>query len=175
MCTHPNAQVAAGLRQYLDRGLRHHLLYASEQPAAEAALAGGAVPSDVYGGEHLARLLVKLPELAPVAHMGMQASRSPAHACAPFPPSAPYPCTPHSTHPSAQHVLALEARLAELMARLAELRPLAKFFSTPSEYVPNPDAPPPEARTAALGLGLPPMSPAAAPAAVAPTAVAAPS
>jgi hypothetical protein len=44
------------------------------RPLAPAlqALAGGKPASDVYGGEHLVRLLVKLPELLPVATMGPQ-------------------------------------------------------------------------------------------------------
>lgn len=36
------------------------------------ASAGGLAPSRLYGAEHLLRLLVKLPELMPVCHMGPQ-------------------------------------------------------------------------------------------------------
>jgi hypothetical protein len=36
------------------------------------ALAGGVAPSEVYGAEHLVRLLVKLPELVPVVMMAGQ-------------------------------------------------------------------------------------------------------
>ncbi len=75
------------------------------------SVAPGTCPCDVFGGEHLVRLLVKLPELVPVAHM------SPAH------------------------ILALEARLHELMGMMCELKNQGKFFSTAEEYKPNPHAP----------------------------------
>lgn len=56
-------QVADGLVSYFDKTLVSRLLYTSEWPQAEQALAGGRKPSTVYGAEHLLRLFVKLPEL----------------------------------------------------------------------------------------------------------------
>ena len=35
----------------------------------EQALADGTTPASVYGGEHLLRLLIRLPELLPTAQM----------------------------------------------------------------------------------------------------------
>lgn len=58
---------AAGLSAYFDKSLPHFLLYPSERAQARAALSGGALPSSVYGAEHLLRLLVRLPELLPSA------------------------------------------------------------------------------------------------------------
>ena len=62
---------AAGLSAYFDKALPHCLLYPEERAQARAALAGGALPSAIYGAEHLLRLLAKLPELLP-AVPGMQ-------------------------------------------------------------------------------------------------------
>jgi hypothetical protein len=76
---HPNPTVAAaaaaadaefedfvnGLVAYFDKALSHCLLFPSERAQARAALGGGALPSSVYGAEHLLRLFVKLPELLP--------------------------------------------------------------------------------------------------------------
>jgi hypothetical protein len=76
---HPNPTVAAaaaaadadfedfvnGLVAFFDKSLSHCLLYPCERRQARAALAGGALPSSLYGGEHLMRMFVKLPELLP--------------------------------------------------------------------------------------------------------------
>lgn len=48
------------------------LLLMLPPPACLQAVARGQPASGVYGGEHLVRLLVKLPELVPVATMGPQ-------------------------------------------------------------------------------------------------------
>lgn len=40
------------------------------------AMANGKAPSELYGAEHLVRLLVKLPELLPVAMMAGQVRNS---------------------------------------------------------------------------------------------------
>lgn len=57
--------MVAGLKLYFDKALYHCLLYKSERHQADKVLAGGRVPSSVYGAEHLLRLFVKLPELLP--------------------------------------------------------------------------------------------------------------
>ena len=59
------------------------------------------------------RLLVKLPALVPITHM---------------------------TRGDAQ---TLEARLKDLMARMTQMKLLARYFSLSEEYRPNPHAPPP--------------------------------
>jgi len=55
----------AGVCAYFDKCLAHCLLYRPERGQARGALAGGALPSSLYGGEHLLRLFVKMPELLP--------------------------------------------------------------------------------------------------------------
>lgn len=55
----------SGLSAYFDKSLAHCLLYPCERAQARRVLAGGALPSSLYGAEHLLRLFVKLPELLP--------------------------------------------------------------------------------------------------------------
>ncbi len=121
--------VVAGLLSYFDNGLRQLLLYAPEVPAADAALAGGAPPSAVYGAEHLVRLLVKLPELVPVVMMVGGGD--------------------------ARHVLAAEEHLNDLMASMAAPARQAQLFSAPGEYEPNPAWAPPVHAVLAAAAKLP--------------------
>ncbi|KAI5295133.1 Esa1p-associated factor [Ascosphaera acerosa] len=76
-------EVVAGLREYFDKCLGRILLYKFERPQYhqlrkkwEAGLDGLADkgPGDVYGAEHLARLLVTLPDLIAQTNLGMQAT-----------------------------------------------------------------------------------------------------
>ncbi|KAL2293592.1 hypothetical protein FJTKL_05455 [Diaporthe vaccinii] len=70
-------ETIAGLREYFDRALGRILLYRFERlqysellPQWENEKDGG--PSSVYGGEHLCRLLVSLPELLAQTNMDQQ-------------------------------------------------------------------------------------------------------
>ncbi|KAL6777068.1 hypothetical protein ACKKBF_B20095 [Auxenochlorella protothecoides x Auxenochlorella symbiontica] len=65
-------EATEGLGTYFDQTLVHYLLYQQEVSHHGEASAGGLAPSRLYGAEHLLRLLVKLPELMPVCHMGPQ-------------------------------------------------------------------------------------------------------
>ena len=59
-------ELQEGLLSYLDAALPKILLYNSERAEHAAAIdraRGGATPSDIYGAEHLLRLLVRLPDL----------------------------------------------------------------------------------------------------------------
>lgn len=66
----PRLQVAHGLQSYFDKALAACLLYRSEHDQAHQVLCDGALPSAVYGAEHLARLLVRLPDLLPLGTLG---------------------------------------------------------------------------------------------------------
>ncbi|KAK9846588.1 hypothetical protein WJX81_007200 [Elliptochloris bilobata] len=68
--------IAMGLRIYFDKALPQQLLYASEREQADEALAGGLVPSSLYGGEHLLRLLQRLPALLPTGSLAPAALAS---------------------------------------------------------------------------------------------------
>ncbi|CAN8306401.1 unnamed protein product [Cochlearia groenlandica] len=52
-----------GLRSYFDKALPVMLLYNDERKQYEETVSTDVSPSSVYGGEHLLRLFVKLPEL----------------------------------------------------------------------------------------------------------------
>ena len=68
-------EITSGLRAYFDRSLRAVLLYTQEHAQADGLLTGGKkAPCDVYGGEHLLRLFVKLPELVPLGDMDQDAT-----------------------------------------------------------------------------------------------------
>ena len=59
-------ELQEGLLSYFDAALPKILLYNSERAEHAAAIdraRGGATPSDIYGAEHLLRLLVRLPDL----------------------------------------------------------------------------------------------------------------
>ena len=117
-------EIAAGLLSYFDSALRYCLLYPHEVAACDAALqlgAGGIAPSEVYGSEHLARLIVKLPELISVVLMVGSGD--------------------------AQKVITLEDEVEDFLAYMtAEEETRNRLFSAVHEYVENPDwvpTPPP--------------------------------
>lgn len=59
-------EVADGLQMYFDKSLQHVLLYQEEQDLSkQLSFPDGTLPSSLYGGSHLLRLLVKLPEILP--------------------------------------------------------------------------------------------------------------
>lgn len=71
-------ELAEGLITFFDKGLPQMLLYASERQQYDDLIAQQAqaadnpapiVPSTLYGGEHLLRLLTKLPMLLPVTNL----------------------------------------------------------------------------------------------------------
>ncbi|KAK9820555.1 hypothetical protein WJX72_011618 [[Myrmecia] bisecta] len=64
--TDAEEEIASGLRTYFDKACGRLLLYNQERKQAEQVLTEACVPSNIYGGEHLLRLLVKLPELLPI-------------------------------------------------------------------------------------------------------------
>mmetsp|Transcript_13980 Transcript_13980/g.24516 ORF Transcript_13980/g.24516 Transcript_13980/m.24516 type:complete len:336 (-) Transcript_13980:941-1948(-) len=59
-------EVSHGLQSYFDKCLLPLLLYGGEREQAGQVLADGRMPSAVYGPEHLARLLVRLPDILPL-------------------------------------------------------------------------------------------------------------
>ncbi|KAL3151866.1 hypothetical protein ABBQ38_012829 [Trebouxia sp. C0009 RCD-2024] len=65
------AEVANGLQLYFDTALQHMLLYPQEQDR-QYIPPDGAVPSSIYGGSHLLRLLVKMPEILPTPSAASQ-------------------------------------------------------------------------------------------------------
>lgn len=60
-------EVAAGLQIYFDKSLQHMLLYQEEEQQNDYP--EGTLPSSLYGGSHLLRLLVKLPEILPTQNV----------------------------------------------------------------------------------------------------------
>jgi hypothetical protein len=124
-------EVLAGLASYFDNALRHFLLYQAELPACDAALGGGAFdPKDVYGAEHLLRLIAKLPELVPVVQMTGGGA-------------------------SAQYVVSLEDEIEDLMAWLTNVEHKEAVFAKAEEYERNPHwtGPPVAAAAGAGGPG----------------------
>ncbi|XP_060675039.1 protein MRG1 isoform X4 [Ziziphus jujuba] len=59
----PVVEVLKGIRCYFDKALPVMLLYKKERKQYQEAVKDDISPSFVYGGEHLLRLFVKLPEL----------------------------------------------------------------------------------------------------------------
>ncbi|KAK9862662.1 hypothetical protein WJX84_009810 [Apatococcus fuscideae] len=110
-------EMASGMRVYFDRALRHLLLYDEERALSSQVLSEGCLPCCVYGGEHLLRLLLKLPDiLAGLPHARLQAqlkdivaflerncayifngAKLPAHVLKPKPEAPSVPAsTPHA-------------------------------------------------------------------------------
>lgn len=116
--TEESADVAVkGLTDYFNKASIQFLLYGPETAFVEEALASSSSvkdeePCKVFGAEHLVRLFVQLPALVPV--MGQMEKSD---------------------------VVALEARLHDLMAFMADSKNQAKFFSVVDEYIVNPFAP----------------------------------
>lgn len=103
-------EISSKLISYFDLSLRHLLLYDREVPLCDQTLAdeGGKPPSQIYGAEHLVRLLVKLPELVPVTAMTKDQNTS--------------------------LVIELEDALMDLMTMMAEEEVHDRFFSSKEEY-----------------------------------------
>jgi len=66
----PTARACDAARSYFDDALEPLLLYEFEERQHAALLAHGRSPAEVYGAEHLLRLLLKMPELLPRCEMG---------------------------------------------------------------------------------------------------------
>jgi len=90
------------------------------------ALKDGALPSEVYGAEHLLRLLLKLPELIPVVMMALEGD--------------------------ARNILAVEESVEELMLMMTDLKAQGRFFASSEEYISNPHWIPPLAVQLSLVL-----------------------
>ena len=102
-------EIATKLITYFNLALRHLLLYDREVPLCDKVLAEeNKDPSEVYGAEHLMRLLVKLPELVPVTAM-MQGQYTGL-------------------------VIELEDALMDLMSMMAEEETYERLFSSRSDY-----------------------------------------
>ena len=122
-------EIADGLVSYFDNALRHFLLFQPEVAACDAALASGAPPSEVYGAEHLVRLLTKLPELVSVLLM--------------------------TSGGDALNVVTLEDEISDFMAWATEVKTQGRLFSTKEEYIANPHWTPPlheQVQTALQGI-----------------------
>ncbi|KAF3439019.1 hypothetical protein FNV43_RR17294 [Rhamnella rubrinervis] len=63
MMPDPVVEVLKGIRCYFDKALPVMLLYKKERKQYQEAVTDDVSPSIIYGGEHLLRLFVKLPEL----------------------------------------------------------------------------------------------------------------
>jgi mortality factor 4-like protein 1 len=103
--------VAESLVKYFNTSLRQFLLYHIEVPLCDRMLGseGGKLAADLYGAEHLVRLLVKLPELVCVALMALPES--------------------------AKYIVAVEDLLQDLIGYLADSRNTS-IFAAADEYVP---------------------------------------
>lgn len=102
--------VVESLLKYFDNSLRQFLLYQIEVPLYDAVLDknGMKTPSDLYGAEHLVRLLIKLPELVCVAMMALPES--------------------------AKYIVTVEDLLQDLMSYLVDDRN-ASIFASAEQYV----------------------------------------
>lgn len=103
--------VADSLILYFNNSLRQFLLYQIEVPLCDRMLGkqDGHVAADLYGVEHLVRLLVKLPELVCVAMMALPES--------------------------AKYIVTVEDLLQDLISYLVDSRNSA-IFAGADEYVP---------------------------------------
>lgn len=102
--------VADSVIKYFKNSLRQFLLYQIEVPVYDSILAKdhGKLASDLYGAEHLVRLLVKLPELVCVAMMALPEN--------------------------AKYIVTVEDLLQDLMSYLVDTRN-ANIFAANHEYV----------------------------------------
>lgn len=69
-------EVVSGIQVYFDRALPTMLLYKTEREQCTRVLKSHRMPSDIYGIEHLLRLLIKLPELLPYENLEEPAVRA---------------------------------------------------------------------------------------------------
>ncbi|XP_065873990.1 protein MRG1 [Euphorbia lathyris] len=63
MMTDSVGEILKGIRSYFDKALPVLLLYKKERQQYDDAVKNDTSPATIYGGEHLLRLFVKLPEL----------------------------------------------------------------------------------------------------------------
>ena len=120
-------EISDKLIEYFDLSLRQFLLFQPEVAACDLALEStGLVPSQMYGAEHLVRLIVKLPDLVPVVLM--------------------------STPGNAQFIIIVEDEIGDLLAWATEETRTGNLFSTKEDYIANPHWTPPPV-IAATGPG----------------------
>jgi len=103
------AIVVKNLLEYFNLGLRQFLLYRSEVPLYDKVIVEGKKePADVYGAEHLVRLLVKLPELVCVRMMALPEN--------------------------AKYIVMAEDVIQDLMSYLSQPEQLETLFAPSQEY-----------------------------------------
>lgn len=111
-------EIADSFVEYFNAAIYHFLLYSHEVGLHDRTmkeLAGnGFPPSEVYGAEHLVRLIVKLPELVAVRLMTVGAA-------------------------DARNVVTVEDEIEDFMAWTISEDRHASLFSKKDEYVENPD------------------------------------
>jgi mortality factor 4-like protein 1 len=123
-------EISDKLIEYFDLSLRQFLLYQPEVAACDLALATtGEVPSQIYGAEHLVRLIVKLPQLVPVVLM--------------------------SSPGNAQYIITVEGELGDLLAWATEDTRKENLIAAPEEYILNPHWTPPVIATTGGALNTP--------------------
>jgi len=122
-------EISDKLIDYFDLSLRQFLLFQPEVTACDLALATGEVPSQIYGAEHLVRLIVKLPELVPVVLM--------------------------SSPGNAQYIITVEEEIGDLLAWAIEDTRKDNLIATPEEYIVNPHWTPPVIATTGGALTTP--------------------
>jgi hypothetical protein len=112
-------EISDKLIEYFDLSLRQSLLFQPEVTACDVALAATSdlAPSDIYGAEHLVRLIVKLPELVPTVLM--------------------------SSPGNAQFVITVEEEIGDLLAWLIEDVRRENLLASKEEYLINPHWTPP--------------------------------
>ncbi|KAG7672542.1 putative Protein MRG2 [Nannochloris sp. 'desiccata'] len=111
-------EISDRLIDYFDLSLRQFLLFQPEVAACDLALSTtGKVPSQIYGAEHLVRLIVKLPELVPVVLM--------------------------SSPGNAQFIITVEEEIGDLLAWATDDTRKQNLISAKEEYIVNPHWTPP--------------------------------
>jgi MRG len=111
-------EISDKLIEYFDLSLRQYLLFQPEVTACDLALSSlGEAPSQIYGAEHLVRLIVKLPELVPVVLM--------------------------SSPGNAQFIITVEDEIGDLLAWATDETRQEILLSTKEDYIINPHWTPP--------------------------------
>jgi hypothetical protein len=116
-------EISDKLIEYFDLSLRQFLLFQPEVAACDLALASShhseenLMPSDIYGAEHLVRLIVKLPELVPTVLM--------------------------SSPGNAQFIITVEEEINDLLAWAIDESRTENLLAAKEEYIVNPHWTPP--------------------------------